>query len=63
MVTGANGTALVTGALVSDGVVYSGTGALPAECRWDTHPGATLPFIVFIQIKRPINQTGMTCGL
>jgi hypothetical protein len=61
--TGANGSAIITGASVADGVAYSGQGALPAECRWDTHPGASLPFIVFIQIKRPINQTGMTCNL
>ncbi len=61
--TGANGTALVAGASLSHGG-YSGVmGGLPAECKWSGHPGVTLPGIVFIQILRPVNQTGMTCPL
>jgi len=62
--TGANGTVLVTGATVGDGIVYSGdTTVLPPECRWGLDAGATLPGVAFIQIKRPINVSGMTCGL
>jgi hypothetical protein len=58
--TGANGTALVTGASLADGA-YTGTGGLPAECRWSAGPGVTLPGVVFIQIFRPEDATGMTC--
>jgi hypothetical protein len=62
--TGANGTVLITGAGVGDGVVYTGdTTVLPPECRWGLDPGATLPGVAFIQIKRPVNASGMTCGL
>jgi len=59
--TGANGTGLLTAASLTEG--FTGTGALPAECRWSVHAAATLPFVVFIQILRPINATGMTCPL
>jgi hypothetical protein len=61
-VTGANGTVVViNGSNPNDD--YSGQGGLPPECKWTTNKGVTLPFIVFFQIKRPINQTGMTCNL
>jgi len=60
--TGANGTALVTDAALADGA-YTGTGGLPAECRWSARPGVTLPGVVFIQIFRPEDATGMTCPL
>ena len=60
--TGANGTALVAGAALAHGG-YSGVGGLPAECKWSGHPGVTLAGIVFIQVLRPVNQTGMTCPL
>jgi len=61
-VTGANGTALVTPAALSD--IYTGapTG-LPAECRWSAHAAATVAGVVFVQILRPVNATGMTCNL
>jgi hypothetical protein len=60
--TGGNGTALVTGASLADGITaYSGTGGgLPAECSYSTHAGVALPFILFVQILRP---TGGTCTL
>jgi hypothetical protein len=62
MATGANGSVVViNGTNPNDD--YTGQGALPPECKWETHKGVTLPFIVFFQIKRPINQTGMTCNL
>lgn len=61
-VTGMNGTALVTGAMVGNGLKYSGMG-LPAECQYTTHAGASLPMIVFIQVLRPIDRIGMTCPL
>jgi hypothetical protein len=61
--TGGNGTALITGASVAQGVNYSGTGGLPPECAYSTHAGASLPNILFVQVVRPINATGMTCPL
>ncbi len=62
--TGVNGSVLINDALVSDGLVYSaGQGSLPAECRWESHAGATLPGIVFIQLFRPENAAGQTCPL
>lgn len=57
--TGVNGTVLVTGANL--GEIYSGQGGnLAAGCRWDIHGGASVGFVVFIQIFRPI---GATCPL
>ena len=62
--TGANGTGLVINASAADGLSYSGQGgSLPAECRWELHAGASLPYIVFVQIFRPIDAVGMTCPL
>jgi hypothetical protein len=58
--TGANGTALVSGASLAD-TAYGGTGGLPAECRYSPQPGVTLPGIVFITIFRPTDAPGMTC--
>ena len=60
--TGANGTALVTGAKVSDLLAFSGTGGgLDTTCKWATHAGASLPNIVFVQEFRPVNALGQTC--
>ena len=59
--TGVNGTALFGGANL--GELYSGAGALPAECRWDIHAGASTPGVVFIQVFRPINNGSSTCPL
>jgi len=60
--TGANGTALVTNAMLAD--IYTGTPTvLPAECRWSAHAAQTVAGIVFVQILRPVNATGMTCNL
>jgi hypothetical protein len=62
--TGANGTALIINASVSESAVYSAqVGPLPAECRWETHAGASLPFILFIQVFRPSDAIGKTCPL
>jgi hypothetical protein len=58
-VTAGNGTALFTGAAL--GQAYSGTGGLPAECIYSSHAGVSLPNILFVQVARPINATGMTC--
>lgn len=63
-VTGGTGTVLVTGASIADGGGYSGSGGgLPAECRYPPLTGIALPFILFVQVARPINVTGMTCPL
>ena len=59
--TGANGTALVSGATLTE--IYSGRGGLPGGCTWDIHAGAAIPGVVFVQIFRPIAIPGMTCSL
>ena len=62
--TGANGTAIVINAHIADGAVNSGTGGLPSTCVWDTHAGASLPFILFVQVKHPRDDlTGDVCTL
>jgi len=61
-VTGVNGTVLVSGANLTE--VYAGKGGgLPTTCMWDIHPGAAIPYVVFIQIFRPTDAPGMTCPL
>lgn len=62
-VTGANGTALILGAVASQGPVFSGSGGLPAECVWEPHAGGTIPGIVFVGLFRPANAIGQTCPL
>lgn len=60
--TGANGTALITGAVATEGPILSGTGGgLSASCKWAAHAGASLANIVFVQEFRPVNVLGMTC--
>jgi hypothetical protein len=60
--TGVNGTALLTRAtLVNE--LYSGKGGAPAECAWDGHLGASIPYAIFIQIFRPSNAPDKTCPL
>ena len=62
--TGANGTAIIQPASVAEGVTYSALqGPLPPECRWPTTAGVSLPGIVFVQIYRPIDASGMNCPL
>lgn len=62
--TGANGTALVVGASITDAVVYGGTGGLDAaKCRWEMHAAMTVPNSVFVQIFRPADVLGETCPL
>lgn len=58
--TGANGTALVSGASLAD-QAYLGVGGLPPECKYSPAPGVTLVGIVFISIFRPTDVAGMTC--
>ena len=60
--TGANGTVLVTNAMLGEGYTAA-PGPLPAECKWSAHAGVSLPFILFVQVFRPVNATGMTCPL
>jgi hypothetical protein len=63
-VTGANGTALVTPASLTDGA-FTGlpTGILPPECRWSAHAAQTVAGIVFVQVVRPVNNGTATCPL
>ena len=64
MGTGANGTALVSNVSLAAGPTNTGTqGPLPPECKWSSHAAQTVAGIVFIQILRPVNATGMTCNL
>src|SRR5262249_24776240 len=64
-ITGANGTALITNASISKGLAYRGPAvpALPAGCKFSTHAGASLPFILFIQVVRQVDKVGETCPL
>lgn len=63
-VTGKNGTAIVIHAKLSDGAVNSGMGGLDSTCVWDVHPAASLAGVVFVQVKRPMdNFSGDTCDL
>lgn len=62
--TSINGTGLYTGAVVTDGPIYSGIGGITdtTNCKWESHPAAALPGIVFFQIYRPVNATiSSTC--
>lgn len=58
--TSANGTALVTNAQLEG---YIGAGGLPAECAYEGHAGVSIPNVLFIQIFRPTDASGQTCGL
>lgn len=42
---------------------YTGSGGLPATCAWEQHAGASVPFVILVQIFRPTNAPGMTCTL
>lgn len=58
--TSANGTTLVTNAALEG---YIGAGGLPAECSFEPHAGVSIPNVVFVQIFRPTDASGQTCGL
>jgi hypothetical protein len=62
--TGANGTGLLTGALVSDNLKWTGMGGISdtTNCTWEHHAAASLKNIVTFQIYRPTNQIGKTCN-
>jgi hypothetical protein len=62
--TGPNGTALITGASVTDQLAWWGMGGISdtANCQWEKHAGASLPGIVTFQINRPQNIPGHTCN-
>lgn len=62
MATGMNGTALFTKATLMN-ELYSGKGGIPTECIWDSHAGASIRYVIFIQIFRPTNAPSMTCPL
>ncbi len=57
--TGPTGAALVTNGTLSG--LYSGTGGLGSNCAWETHPGASVPQVLFIQIFHPVDEGG-TCA-
>jgi hypothetical protein len=62
-VTGVNGTALVQGAVVTDLNGQGGEGGIDSTCVYANQTGAALPNILFIQIFRPTDASGMTCDL
>ena len=57
--TGPTGAALVTNGSLSG--LYSGLGGLGANCAWETHPGASVPQVLFVQIFHPVDEGG-TCA-
>jgi hypothetical protein len=63
--TGVNGTALASGASISDLLVYSGVGGIAdeASCRWEMRAAMSVPNTVFVQVFRPVNVFGQTCSL
>lgn len=62
--TGVNGTALIANATLADSLVYTGTNGISdtTNCQWETHGGASIPNIVFVQLFRPSNKLGHTCA-
>jgi hypothetical protein len=61
--TGVNGTALYTGASVTESLIYSGSGGTGAGCRWEPHAAASLPGLLFVQVFRKIDAvTGGPCN-
>ncbi len=42
---------------------YIGAGGLPSECSYEGHAGVSIPNVLFIQIFRPTDASGQTCGL
>jgi hypothetical protein len=61
--TSINGTGLYVGASVDDSIIYSGTGGIAdtANCTWESHAAASIPYLVFMQVYRPINKPAKTC--
>lgn len=57
--TGANGAALL---VHQNGLGYAGQGGLQAGCAWEQHIAASVPNIVFVQVTRPTDASGMTCA-
>ena len=62
--TGANGTGLINNASVDDLTVWAGSGGIAdtTNCVWESHAGASLPGVVFVQIFRKTNAFGKTCN-
>jgi hypothetical protein len=62
--TGANGTGLLTGARVTDNLVWTGMGGITdtTNCTWEQHAAASIPGVVTFQIYRPTDQLGHTCN-
>jgi hypothetical protein len=61
--TSANGTGLLTNAMVMEGLAYSGTGGITdtTNCQWENHAAANVPGLLFIQIYRKVAKLGKTC--
>ncbi|HEY0255694.1 MAG TPA: hypothetical protein VGC41_29395, partial [Kofleriaceae bacterium] len=58
-----NGTVLYKGAMVTDSLIYSGTGGITdtTNCAWEQHAAANVPGLVFMQIYRPTAKPTKTC--
>ncbi|MBP6633168.1 MAG: hypothetical protein KBG28_11150 [Kofleriaceae bacterium] len=56
--TGANGVGLMLRSTLG---AHSGTGGIPASCQFATNNGASIPGVVFVQIKPAGDAPGMTC--
>jgi hypothetical protein len=59
--TGVNGTGIMVNS--SSLGAHGATGGIPATCAWETKVGASIPGIVLVQTRRPVNATGQTCPL
>ena len=57
--TGANGTALVINS--ASPAPHDGVGGEPAGCRWPSALAATIPGVVFVQLKDAESTTGGPC--
>jgi hypothetical protein len=63
--TSINGTALFQPAVVTDGPIYTGSGGISdtVNCQWESHPAATIPGLLFLQVYRPTAKPLKTCTL
>ncbi len=59
--TGINGTGLMINSALGP---HGATGGIPAAtCAWEGKVGASVPGVVLVQTRRPVNATGQTCRL
>lgn len=57
--TGANGSALIVNS--SSPIAHSAVGGLTSPCQWPSSLGASIPGVVFVQIKEAETPSGTAC--